>query len=224
MGPGSTKAPRWVPRAKPCGRVQGETRSGGFHREGRNALPWPGDATGVGDAPCQAARCYRAWLAARDKAYTSLAEVRQKSVNGGLLGPCYCDLFADFFPSYAGMWYADYMQFSDGDNGSGVTPDAPFSDAADFGRHRVSRILKRERPRHEQKDQNAKVAGDLVWQSMKADPHGVPAWKFGAHLDALVACRWRTTMVWASRNLGACYRSKKNAANLNSRFMGRPER
>lgn len=95
---------------------------------------------------------------------------------------------------------------------------------ADFGRRRVSRILKRERPRGEQHSRLEFDVGNIVFDIMKNSP-----WKgtTSLHLNDgrffAVFCNWRRHHIWAGRLIAICWKLRKGrTANLNSRFLGRP--
>jgi hypothetical protein len=121
------------------------------------------------------------------------------------------------------------MRFSDDENGMGVTPDVPSAPPAeDFGRRRVERILKRERPRNEQNDDTHWDGNFIMERMLCRHPHSfVGQWSWlgdGPRFE--VYCMWRRATISAGAGgtrWRVCYDLKKaGAANLNSRFLGRP--
>lgn len=99
--------------------------------------------------------------------------------------------------------------------------------AADFGRRRVTGVLRRERPRLEQGDETQFEVHHAIEKAMKEPQKGLVMWspnRKSAQWQFLLFCRWRTTCVIATTHLSACWKAKKRGgANLNSRYLGRPQ-
>lgn len=105
-----------------------------------------------------------------------------------------------------------------------AVPPAP----VDFGRRRVTRILRRERPRGEQHSWLEFDINNILIDTMSAHRKTAlpPRWTLNDQGRwVFLFCKWRGCAIWGGRLIGPCYVLRKGkTANTNSRFLPDPRK